>query len=80
MEKLIIWHGIEFYYIRFLNFIYLFFVILYFIIVFLFLQLRGLYSVWGVNYDAVIECMPPIISIFQSASMYFNGIFNTKKV
>ncbi|XP_061938210.1 odorant receptor 13a-like isoform X1 [Apis cerana] len=24
--------------------------------------------------------MPPIISVFQSASMYFNGIFNTKKI
>ncbi|XP_017760672.1 PREDICTED: odorant receptor 13a-like [Eufriesea mexicana] len=42
--------------------------------------LRGLYNVWGVNYDAVIECIPPVISIFLSLSMYLNGIFNVKKI
>ncbi|CAK9814839.1 Odorant receptor 4 [Anthophora plagiata] len=42
--------------------------------------MRGLYSVWGVDYDVVIECMPPIISIFLSLSMYLNGIFNMNKI
>ncbi|KOC62198.1 Putative odorant receptor 13a, partial [Habropoda laboriosa] len=42
--------------------------------------LRGLYRIWGVDYDVVIECMPPIISIFLSLTMYLNGIFNMNKI
>ncbi|XP_033176746.1 uncharacterized protein LOC100749089 [Bombus impatiens] len=42
--------------------------------------IRGLSNEWSVNKNAIIECIPPLVTISLCLSSHLNLIFNTEKV
>ena len=43
-------------------------------------QFRGLYDVWGIDNDMVMEIFPTLTTHILGSAIYANGLFNLKKV